>query len=133
MSDLIPEISILLTVKGFGFILLEETPFKDIPESASWPQVAAEMGYERFSLDYLRMWKRLKVVGSDNYVPSLTTFYQPTLVNPDPANNSDAPTVFRSLKRARVENQEIIENRKVRFLRTLRDLLVQNYYLFNII
>ena len=37
-------------------------PATELPDTAPWTQVAADMNFERYPLDYLRYWKRLKIL-----------------------------------------------------------------------
>ena len=43
-------------------------PVTELPDTAPWTQVAANMDYERYPLDYLRYWKRLKILLSNGSV-----------------------------------------------------------------
>ena len=37
-------------------------PATELPDTAPWTQVAADMNFERYPLDYLRYWKRFKIL-----------------------------------------------------------------------
>lgn len=46
-----------------GFLVLSASvPVAELPDTAPWAQVAADMDYERYPLDYLRYWKRFKIL-----------------------------------------------------------------------
>lgn len=46
-----------------GFLVLSASvPVAELPDTAPWSQVAADMNYERYPLDYLRYWKRFKIL-----------------------------------------------------------------------
>ena len=46
-----------------GFLVLSASvPVVELPDTAPWTQVAADMDFERYPLDYLRYWKRFKIL-----------------------------------------------------------------------
>eukprot|EP01036_Dinobryon_divergens_P023041 gene23041-31356_t len=115
-------------------------PVAELPDTAPWAQVAADMDYERYPLDYLRYWKRFKILlangsvvvdgeeeeKSDKETSKRQRSNRQNNKKSAEENDSTDSTSKRPIKKAATEKRVDVEKRNLFFLQTLQTLDVED-------
>eukprot|EP01035_Chromulina_nebulosa_P030365 gene30365-40347_t len=124
-----------------GFLVLSASvPVAELPDTAPWAQVAADMDYERYPLDYLRYWKRFKILlangsvvvdgeeeeKSDKETSKRQRSNRQNNKKSAEENDSTDSTSKRPIKKAATEKRVDVEKRNLFFLQTLQTLDVED-------